>query len=164
MLLVAGEGKKEKYLTDSIQKHHLNNIKYLGAINKDEVRNVLNVADAALVSFLDVPILHTNSPNKFFDAIASGKLIITNTGGWITELIETKNCGFAIKNSDYKEFIRSLSTYITNKELLEASKLNSRKLAENYFNKAEICRNFVKLFDKSQPIDTVISSVYTLTA
>ncbi|MFQ3576885.1 MAG: glycosyltransferase family 4 protein, partial [Cytophagales bacterium] len=63
--LVAGEGAA---LERTIQKAHrmgLKNLKFLGHLNKNEVRMLLNISQATYLSFCDKPVLGTNSPNKF---------------------------------------------------------------------------------------------------
>lgn len=162
--LIAGDGAKVTYLKTAIQEHHLVNVTYLGQCSKFEIRDILNVSDVSLVSFLKNKVLETNSPNKFFDGIAAGKLIAVNTHGWIKEMVEEKQCGFYFDSDTPSEFVVHIQKYIDDKALLLAAQTNARKLAENYFSRAEITKNFVKLFDDTHQIDTVISSVYTLTA
>ncbi|MEN8249268.1 MAG: glycosyltransferase family 4 protein, partial [Bacteroidota bacterium] len=55
-----------KYLA----KHFgLTNVKFLPFQNKYNLKRILNITDAAYVSFARKPIMETNSPNKFFDAL-----------------------------------------------------------------------------------------------
>ena len=79
--LIMGEGSSLQEVKNYVSKNQLKNIFFIPYGTKEEVRNVMNVTDACYVSFLHKPVLRTNSPNKFFDAIASGKLIITNIQG-----------------------------------------------------------------------------------
>ena len=43
-----------------------------------ELGAVVSSCDAAIVSFANLPILATNSPNKLFDALAAGLPAIVN--------------------------------------------------------------------------------------
>ena len=56
----------------------------------------MNVTDATFICYKPVPILETGSPNKYFDGLARGKLILVNFGGWIKEEIEAKRCGVTL--------------------------------------------------------------------
>lgn len=161
--LIAGDGGEVSYLKNQIQRYHLSNMTYLGQLGKDAVRDVLNASDASLISFAKAKILETNSPNKFFDSIAAGKLIAVNTHGWIKEMIESKQCGFYYNPDDADMFVSNVHKYLTDKNLLLESQTNSRKLAEDYFSRSEITKNFLRLFDNIQEMN-IISSVYTLTA
>ena len=92
--LIIGVGSEVGRLKKIARHEELDNVQFLDFMNKVELKRVLTITDAAYVSFANIPILETNSPNKFFDALASGKLVITNTKGWVKELCESNNCGF----------------------------------------------------------------------
>jgi len=49
--------------------------------------------DLALSTFLNLPALSANSPNKVFDALAAGRPIAVNNGGWVAELITEHEAG-----------------------------------------------------------------------
>ena len=42
----------------------------------DLVAEVVNCCDASITSFLNLPVLRANSPNKLFDSLSAGKPII----------------------------------------------------------------------------------------
>ena len=77
---------RSEKLTYLVKHFDLINVRFIKFQNKHNLKRLLNVTDAAYVSFANKPILETNSPNKFFDALASGKLIITNTKGWVKDI------------------------------------------------------------------------------
>lgn len=162
--LVAGDGGEVSFLLRQIQVYKLDNVNYLGQVDKYEIRDILNVSDASLISFAKAKVLETNSPNKFFDGIAAGKLLAINTKGWIKDILEEKHCGFYFDPDNAQGFAYELERFINDKNLLFEYQSNARRLAECYFSRVEISKNFIKLFDGTHHIDTVISSVYTLTA
>ena len=65
---------------------------------------VVNCCDASMTSFLDLPILYTNSPNKLFDSLSAGKPIIVNSAGWTKDLVENENCGFYVDPNNPEDF------------------------------------------------------------
>ena len=91
--------------------------------------------DACLTSFLDFPVLATNSPNKFFDGLAAGKLSIVNTKGWLKELSESNECGIYIDAEKPEEFPDLILPFLENNELLREYQLNSKRLAKEKFSK-----------------------------
>lgn len=145
--LVAGRGADLKRLKDKANSLNIKNIRFLGFLNRKDVKKLLNVTDISFISFLDKNILETNSPNKFFDSIASGKLCVVNTKGWIKETIEEHEIGFYYNPKHPKQFVSKLKPFLENKVLLNSSKTNSRKLAENQFSKKIMCEKFTSLFD-----------------
>ena len=145
--LVAGRGGKLKEIKDKANKMKLNNIRFVGFLNRREVKKLLNVTDASFISFDSKPILETNSPNKFFDSIASGKICIVNNKGWIKDLIEENNIGFYYSKKQPIAFVEKIKQYTKDIVLTNQTKLASRKLAEEHFSRDIITKQFVELFD-----------------
>lgn len=135
--LVVGEGGERERLLQESTNRALGNVDFLPFMNKREIRELLNVTDAAYISFANKPILETNSPNKFFDALASGKMVVTNTKGWIKELTETHECGFYTDPEKPETFGNQLETFITDRQQLRRYQDNARKLGERQFAKAD---------------------------
>ena len=133
--LVVGEGAEREKLYQESRKRKLTNVSFLPYMNKKEIREMLNVTDASYISFANKPILETNSPNKFFDSLASGKLVITNTKGWIRELSEENECGVYVDPSDQSSFSTQISPFLTDHDALTKYQYNARSLGENQFSK-----------------------------
>ncbi|MFY0651482.1 MAG: glycosyltransferase family 4 protein [Cyclobacteriaceae bacterium] len=132
--LIIGDGAEKEKLQEIASNRKLSNVVFLPAGNKQKAQEILNISDAVYISFLNVDSLHTGSPNKLFDGLASGKLIITNLCGWIKGLIHTNDAGFSYKPEDTKAFVENLLLFINNKELLRSFQKNARRLAENSFS------------------------------
>ncbi len=80
VFLIAGVGKSLPALQEAVRD--LPNVRLAGCTAKAEVPRFTRTADTLMVLFADKPILATNSPNKFFDGLASGKPMIVNSDGW----------------------------------------------------------------------------------
>ncbi len=147
VFLIAGKGSELRNLRSASQQMKLKNVRFLGFQNRGEIKNLLNVTDASIVTFRDKKILETNSPNKFFDSIASGKLCIVNNKGWVKELIEHNECGFYLNPKIGIEFTEKIQPYLSDPELLKQTKVNARKLAETQFARKKLIKQFTQLFD-----------------
>src|SRR5690606_5407113 len=77
-----------------IEDLRLDNILLHARVPMQLTSEIVNLCDVSLVSFKDLPILYTNSPNKLFDSLSAGKLIIVNSAGWTKKLVEESECGF----------------------------------------------------------------------
>jgi len=163
--LIMGEGASLPLVKDYVAKHQLNNIFFIPYGTKGDVRNVMNVTDACYVSFLHKPVLRTNSPNKFFDAIASGKLIITNIQGWIRGLVEKRHIGFFADSDFPAEFGEKIKPFIDSPELLRKYQKASRNTAEQFFSKNELSDHFVQAIEgKNYQHEAEIRSIFSLSA
>lgn len=163
--LIMGEGSNLKDIKDYVAKNQLKNIFFIPYGTKEDVRDVMNVTDACYVSFLHKPVLRTNSPNKFFDAIASGKLIITNIQGWIRGLVEKRHIGFFADSDFPAEFGEKIKPFIDSPELLIKYQKASRETAEQFFSRNELSHHFVQAIEgKNYQHEAEIRSIFSLSA
>lgn len=163
--LIMGEGSSLKEIKNYVAKNQLKNIFFIPYGTKEEVKDVMNVTDACYVSFLHKPVLRTNSPNKFFDAIASGKLIITNIQGWIRGLVEKRHIGFFADSDFPAEFGEKIKPFIDSPELLKKYQKASRDTAEQFFSRRELSHHFVQAIEgKNYQHEAEIRSIFSLSA
>lgn len=143
---IAGEGTELPKIKALAQHYGLNNVSFLGFLDKKGVKQLLQQAHFAYVSFADAPVLQTGSPNKFFDALAAGVPILINIKGWMTELIEKEKCGFYVAAPTPERLKSILENFYNNAALYEIYSKNARKLAENQFSKTKAVEQMVKIF------------------
>lgn len=133
--LIMGEGSHLDYLIQLTQRKGLHNVIFIPFGNKATVNEVLSLADFAWISFAHLPVLKTNSPNKFFDAIAAGKLVIVNHKGWVYDLMKANHLGISCLPSKLAKSFSQLEALSEDPQKLQEMGRNSRKLAERYFSK-----------------------------
>jgi glycosyltransferase involved in cell wall biosynthesis len=144
--LMIGEGAMSNSLREKARDLDLKNMEFIPHMNKYDLKDYLTIIDAAYISFANFPVMEHNSPNKFFDAIASGKLVITNTRGWTKDLIEKNQCGFFIDPETPNEIITKIKPFF-NKLHLKTYQQNSRRLAENTFEKKRLIPDLLKFIE-----------------
>lgn len=130
--IVAGSGARWEPVKRQAEQRQLHNISFIDFLDKEGVRDLLNISDAVFISFENVPVLATGSPNKLFDGLAAGKLIIINFGGWIKELIEQHQCGFSYPPQEPKVFVEMLQPFLKDNTALIKAQEGSRQLAEAF--------------------------------
>ena len=145
VILIIGQGSQLKKLKYLVKHFAIDNVRFLDFQNKHNLKRVLNITDAAYVSFAAKPILETNSPNKFFDALASGKLIITNTRGWVRDICEHNNCGFYYNPDNPEEFVEQLRQFIDDRYQLLSYQSSSRRVGEESFSKAAQIKKLIEV-------------------
>lgn len=136
--ILVGDGAKKSSLINLSSEMKLNNVKFHSTQNRLQIKESMKDVDACFTSFLKIPILETNSPNKFFDGLAAGKLSIVNTNGWLRELVEHHGCGFYIDPDKPEKFPEHIFPFIENKELLISFQENALNLAYAEFSKEKL--------------------------
>lgn len=144
---MCGDGAELERLKGHAQSMGLTNLTFLDFRNRDGVKELLNITDATFISFKQVPVLETGSPNKLFDGLAAGKLIIINFGGWLKQEIESMQCGFYYNPQQPTEFVKKLSAYLYEGGLLERAQAASRKLGEEKYSREKLSNEFTSIFN-----------------
>ncbi|MDA0195552.1 MAG: glycosyltransferase family 4 protein [Bacteroidetes bacterium] len=157
-------GSELKRLQHLAVQTSIDNLKFIPYGSKVDVKALLHASDAVYVSFANYDVLNTGSPNKFFDGLAAGKLMIINFEGWLKDIIEAHQCGFTYNPEYPEEFIEQLSLFLSDKELLIKSQNNSRDIAEKYYSKELQIKKLLKLLNNEHHLSISDSEVYILTA
>jgi glycosyltransferase involved in cell wall biosynthesis len=144
--LLCGEGALLGSLRQIIIEEGLDNLTIVPFQNRDGVRDVLKITDATFISYQPVPILETGSPNKYFDGLAAGKLIVINFGGWIREEIEANRCGIYVGQDDGEDFVKKITPFLYSEKLVKQYQQSSRAVAESSYSRKMLSERFVKLF------------------
>jgi glycosyltransferase involved in cell wall biosynthesis len=134
--LIVGDGSTLPALQKQADELKLQNVSFFGQFNMAALSELVNCCDVSLVSFKNLPILYTNSPNKLFDSLSAGKPIIVNSAGWTKELVEEHHCGFYVDPESPADFAEKLQYYKGQKELLAEWEGNARKLSIEMFDKS----------------------------
>jgi glycosyltransferase involved in cell wall biosynthesis len=144
--ILCGEGAMVDSLKRIAKQYQLGNFSILPFQNREGVREVMNVTDAAFICYKPLPILETGSPNKYFDALACGKLILFNFGGWIKEEVETERCGFYIDPKRPSQIVEKIQPFVDSNEQLQQYQAASRKLAESKYARRILSEKFAGIF------------------
>lgn len=145
---MCGEGALVDYFTGIAKQYQLKNFIMLPLQNRDGVRDLLNVTDATFICYKPLPVLETGSPNKYFDGLAAGKLIVVNFGGWIKDEIEQASCGVYVDSRYPSDFVKKIEPYIHDKARLKKSQQASRSLAESRYTRKLMGEKFVEIFSR----------------
>ncbi|UZD21394.1 glycosyltransferase family 4 protein [Algoriphagus halophytocola] len=148
--LIMGEGSYKSKLQGFASEKLLSNVRFLPFGPKDKVNEVLGLADFAWISFAHLPVLKTNSPNKFFDALAAGKAILVNHKGWVYDLVKTHELGIPCLPAKIEKSFEKLEELDQTPEELVRMGQNARKLAEKYFTKELAVSRLIQCINPKQ--------------
>jgi glycosyltransferase involved in cell wall biosynthesis len=144
--LMCGTGAMLSEHSGRAKELDLDNISFVAFQNRAGVKSVMNVTDAAFICYRHIQILETGSPNKYFDGLACGKMIIVNFKGWIKEEIEERRCGVFVDPANANNFVDLISPFIREDSLLKAYQQRSRYLAEEKYSRELLGKKFAEIF------------------
>lgn len=158
--LLVGEGNEKEEIASYAIEQGLDRsvFQVWGHLSKLEIVRVLSAADLALSVFAPLWELRNNSPNKAFDAFASGTPVAINNGGWLAEALEGSGAGLSMPHSDPKLAANMVCLLLKDPEAMEAASVAARKLAEGPFNRNHHAEAYLKILEataQNRPVDAV---------
>ncbi len=157
-ILIVGGGARFEPVRKKAEALKLRNISFHPHSGKERIQELMAFVDAVYISFQRRPVLEMGSPNKFFDGLAAGKIIILNFKGWLKEVVERSECGIYIHPKKPESDIGALRTLIEDETLAAQYKKNARCLAQQEFSRNRLVMDLVHL------IEEVEESSYSLAA
>jgi len=147
--LLVGDGYERDQLSHLAEKYGILNktLFFINYLPKDQMPALLSAATVTTSFFIDLPEMQNNSANKFFDALAAGRPIMINYGGWQADLLCETKAGLVVPADDPRTAAEQLNTLISDQTDLRKMATASKQLASRF--DVETC---FKLFAKS--IDT----------
>jgi glycosyltransferase involved in cell wall biosynthesis len=114
-------------------------------VPKAEMPGVLAAADVASSVFAALPGMADNSANKFFDALAAGRPVLLNYGGWQAELVREHGAGLVLDRDDLEGSARALVALLHDADALAAAGKAGRALAEQQFSRDALFEVFAAI-------------------
>jgi glycosyltransferase involved in cell wall biosynthesis len=143
-IVFAGDGAEKPELEEAVKKYNLKNVFFTGLLPKTDIIKWFFLSRASLVTFKDLPVLSTNSPNKLFDSFAAGIPVIQTTKGWIKDLVVNENCGLNAEPHDPKSLAVAMEWMIANGSERDEMAKNALRLAKTEFNRDLLAKKYMK--------------------
>ena len=122
-------------------------IRLVGGQARHEVFGWFALAAVSVVSFLDLPVLDTNSPAKLYDSLAVGTPVIVTNQGWTKALVEKHGCGWYVPAEDAPALAVKLRALLAQPEALATAGANGRQLAIAEFDRQELARQLQQILE-----------------
>jgi glycosyltransferase involved in cell wall biosynthesis len=146
--LIAGDGRKKKWLEEEITRLGLNtNFHILGNFPKEEMPNFFYHCDSMLVTLKKSEIFRLTVPAKIQSYLAFGKPILAMLNGEGAEIIEEAKAGISCKAGDYKQLACNVE-YLLNSDKNELLKMgeNAKKYYHENFDRTNLFKKFEKIY------------------
>jgi glycosyltransferase involved in cell wall biosynthesis len=155
--LVVGSGKDADRVRTHAQTLNVldHNFFMLPSMSKREIPVVLSAADVCTSLFIDVKEMWSNSANKFFDALAAGRPVAINYGGWQQDLLSAWNCGVVLDNLDARKSAVILNELLSDEQRLKDFGDQAKKLAVLKFNREDHATDFCQVLEETATLGSV---------
>lgn len=136
ILLIGSGGERERLLSYARETGVLgHNLSIWEPVPKEEMPGVMAAATLATSFVIPVKALWDNSANKFFDALAAGKPIAINYGGWQADLLNETGAGIVLSPDDPTAGAHQLAAFVRDRARLQSASEAARDLARTRFDR-----------------------------
>lgn len=143
-LLLIGQGKLKAGLQARVAHEGLENVVFHDPVNKAKLSGLMAATDIGMQILANVPAFYYGtSPNKFFDYIAAGVPVLNNYPGWLAEIINEHDCGFAVPPNAPDVFAGALEQAAADRDSLKEMGLRAHALAIAQFDRKVLAERWV---------------------
>lgn len=153
--VIAGEGAKRQEVEKMIAELELKNFVIMNSIPKDDVRELLSVADIGFQALEDIDYIAGAHAVKIFEYMAMELPVIFSGKGESKMLIENADCGICCGQNDVEGVINAINTLKENPDLRKRYGMNGRLYVERNFDRGMLAESFLSIIkdvsDKVEP-------------
>lgn len=121
------------------------NIKFVGWVNVEEIKNYLNKAFMALIPYNNTLDFQMGAGNKFGEALCYSLPVALLCNGVMANLVRDYDCGYY--HSEVKNIANYINMLAKNKTIYNEKAVNARKLYEEQFCSDIIYRDLVDFLE-----------------
>ena len=124
-------------------------IRLVGGQARHQVFSWFALAEVAVVSFLNIPVLDTNSPAKLYDALAVGTPVVVTNKGWTKTLVEQHACGWYTPAGDAARLAERLRAVLHDPQGAAAAGARGQALARTDFDRQVLAQRMQAILERA---------------
>lgn len=138
IFVLVGDGKDKPILIQNAQELGLKNLRFLPAVPKSHMAEVLAAADVCIAILKPLECYKTTYPNKVFDYMAAAKPIVLAIDGVIRQVVEQAQCGIIVPPGDERKMATAILWLKQNPKQAENMGKAGLDYVKKYFNRNEL--------------------------
>ncbi len=140
---IVGDGPDKKRLEGMKEYLQIPNLKFYEGVPKNEIADVINSVDVAIIPLKRLDIFLGAIPSKIFEILSLKKpLLLGIEGEAKTLFIEEGKAGLAFKPENDEELAEQILNFYQNPALVKEFGNNGSKYVKQYFDQAQISIDF----------------------
>ena len=109
----------------------------------------LAAADVSVVSFIDKPVLTTNSPAKFYDSLAVGTPVVVTNPGWTKDFVEQHRCGWYVPAEQPSQLAATLAAVLATPGETRAAGQRGQLVARQQFDRQQLAARMELILEQA---------------
>jgi glycosyltransferase involved in cell wall biosynthesis len=133
--VVVGTGAQQAELAETAKREGLDNVIFVGAVSKAEVRDYWRLCDVAVVLLRDTPLFRHVIPSKMFEAMGMERAIVLGVKGESEEILLASGAGVTIPPEDAEALAGAVAALADDRPRCETLGRKGRSFAAEKFNR-----------------------------
>ncbi|MEW6570930.1 MAG: glycosyltransferase family 4 protein [Nitrospirota bacterium] len=143
-LHIAGNGELRSELEDYAKKNNINNVRFLGHLNSEEMFKALKGT-----KFVVLPTeCYENAPLAVLEAFANGKPVIGANIGGIPEMVIGEETGLLFEPGNHEDLRQKINYLLNNPSKVLEMGRNARQKVEKEYNAELHYQRLIALYEK----------------
>jgi glycosyltransferase involved in cell wall biosynthesis len=146
--VLVGTGAEHARLEEDTKRRGLDNVIFIGPVDKEKVKQCWRLCDVALVLLKDSPIFQHVIPSKMFEAMGTSRPIILGVRGESQELLQEAGAGIAIPPEDPRSLAEAIAKMMDNPPLCRDLGAAGRRFVERKFDRQRLAQEMLKVLEE----------------
>src|SRR5437773_232909 len=147
--VLVGTGAERTRLEEAAKRRGLDNVIFVGTVDKEEVKRYWRLCDVALVLLKDASLFHHVIPSKIFEAMGTGRPIILGVRGESLELVQEAGAGIAIFPENPEALAEALTKLMDSPVLCREFGAAGRKFVEQNFDREALALKMLTVLEET---------------
>ncbi len=143
-----GDGKEKPALLKQADELHLENVRFIPSVPKNEIAEVLAAADACIAILKPLEMYKTTYPNKVFDYMAAGRPVLLVIDGVIREVVVKANCGIPVPPGDALALAQAAKMLADHPDLAASMGAAGRQAVETEYPREKYADQFALILEE----------------
>lgn len=143
--VLVGTGAEKARLEADARARRLDNVIFVGAVDKETVKQYWRLCDVALVLLKDTPLFEHVIPSKIFEAWGTGRPVVLGVRGESAEMVNAAGGGVTIPPEDADRLAASLTTLAGDRAAAESTGHLGRKYVEAQYDRGRLSARMLAL-------------------
>lgn len=147
--LFVGTGAEKKKVAQKADDLSLTNVRFLGPVGKDEVKDFYALADLCLVPLRDIPLFDTFIPSKMFEMLAMGRPILASVRGESAAILRKSGGAMVVEPEDSAAIAAAILELSADPKRLTKMAKNGRSFVAKEYSRQSLARRYLQLFENA---------------
>lgn len=148
VFVVVGTGAQQAELAETARREGLDNVIFVGAVSKAEVRDYWRLCDAAVVLLRDTPLFRHVIPSKMFEAMGMERAIVLGVKGESEGILLESGAGLTIPPEDAAALAATVAALADDPARCAALGKKGRIFASDNFNREALALRMLTELEK----------------